>query len=336
MPYPRRSRSRLVGLVLALSALVTGASSRALAADPGTAQGAGAGLNGGGPTNADGNANATAPLDLGKTVVPPGLEDVGVEEHLDGQIPLDAVFRDQNGKMVRFGDLLDGKRPMVLTLAYHTCPTVCSLVLSQTVESLKKVGWSGGKEYTAVTLSFDPRETLERTVAKRNGIVADYGRPTGDAGWTFLFGNDANIHRVTDAVGFKYHYVEREQQFAHPTVILIVKPNGQVARYLYGLEYSPQDVRLGLLEASNGRSITTVDRILLYCYHYDPNSGRYAIVATRVMQVGAGLCGLGLIAFLATFWIKELLVKRRAQRAIAAALPTPAASHAHSHSHGGT
>ncbi len=223
---------------------------------------------------------------------------------------MDAVFRDQGGKMVRFGDLFDGKRPMVLTLAYHTCPTVCSLVLSQTVESLKKVEWSVGKEYTAVTLSFDPRETLERTAAKRNDILHDYGRPSGDAGWTFLFGNDANIHRVTDAVGFKYHYVEREQQFAHPTVILILKPNGQLARYLYGLEYSPKDVRLGLIEASNGRSITTVDRILLYCYHYDPNGGRYVLVATRVMQIGAGLAGLALIAFLATFWIKELLVQR--------------------------
>ena len=295
MPYRRSTVARLAAFVLALLALVTPASSRADA--PAT-------------SDAPGNANANAPLDLGKTIIPPGLEDVGIEEHLDGQIPMDAVFRDQNGKMLRFGDLFDGKRPMVLTLAYHTCPTVCSLVLAQTVESLKHVDWSVGKEYTAVTLSFDPRETVERTAAKRNDIVKEYGRATGEQGWTFLLGNDANIHRVTDAVGFHYHYVERERQFAHPTVILIVKPNGQVARYLYGLEYSPKDVRLGLLEASNGRSITTVDKILLYCYHYDPNSGRYALVATRVMQVGAGLAGLALIAFLATFWIKELLTAR--------------------------
>lgn len=245
----------------------------------------------------------------------PGLDDVGVLEHLDGQIPMDAVFRDQNGKMLRFGDLFDGKRPVVLTLAYHTCPTVCSLVLSQTVESLKLVPWTVGKEYSAITLSFDPRETLERTAAKRNDIVKSYGRPEAEQGWTFLYGNDANIHRVTDAVGFKYHYVEREQQFAHPTVILILKPNGQVARYLYGLEYSPKDVRLGLLEASNGRSISTVDKVLLYCYHYDPNGGRYVLVATRVMQVGAGLAGLALIAFLATFWIKELLTARARRNA---------------------
>jgi protein SCO1/2 len=189
------------------------------------------------------------------------------------------------------------------------------------VETLKNVQWSIGQEYGAITLSFDPRETVERTADKRTSLLESYGRPGAQTGWTFLLGDDANIHRVTDAVGFKYHYVEREQQFAHPTVILILKPNGQVARYLYGLEYSPKDVKLGLLEASNGRSITTVDRILLYCYHYDPNGGRYVLVATRVMQIGAGLAGLVLIAFLATFWIKEL-VKTRARRAT-----PPAAAH---------
>jgi protein SCO1/2 len=294
MPYPRFT-ARLAAIVLALS---TTADARA-DGNTGTA------------TTADpGGSAANAPLDLGKTIVPPGLEDVGVQEHLDGKLPMDAVFRDQDGKMVRFGDLFDGKRPVVLTLAYHTCPTVCSLVLSQTVDTLKKIPWTIGKEYSSITLSFDPHETTERTAAKRTGLLNDYGRPEAQAGWTFLTGNDANIHRITDAVGFKYHYVEREQQFAHPTVIVLLKLNGEVARYLYGLEYSPNDVRLGLLEASNGRSISTVDRVILYCYHYDPNSGRYAIVATRVMQVGAGLAGLGLIAFLATFWIKELLIAR--------------------------
>jgi protein SCO1/2 len=290
MPYPRPLAS--LAFVLALLALVTSVPARADEAP---------------------SANGAA-VDIGKTIVPPGLEDVGVDEHLDGQIPMDALFRDQNGKMVRFGDLFDGKRPVVLTLAYHTCPTVCSLVLSQTVETLKLVPWTVGKEYTAITLSFDPRETLERAASKRTELLKQYGRPEGEQGWTFLTGNDANIHRVTDAVGFHYHYVEREQQFAHPTVILIVKPNGQMARYLYGLEYSPKDVRLGLLEASNGRSISTIDRVILYCYHYDPNGGRYVLVATRVMQVGAGLAGLALIAFLGTFWTKELLTARAARR----------------------
>jgi protein SCO1/2 len=287
MPY-RRTLARLVAVAIALFAIASPAVSRAA---PG----------GDDPPE-------------GKPVIPPGLEDVGIREHLDGQIPMDAIFRDSTGRMVKFGDLFDGKSPVVLTLAYHTCPTVCSMVLSQTVETLKNVKWSIGSEYRAITLSFDPREKTDRAAEKRASLLADYGRPGAEAGWTFLTGDDVNIHRVTDAVGFMYHYVEREQQYAHPTAIMILKPNGQVARYLYGLEYSPKDVTLGLLEASNGRSITTVERVILYCYHYDPNSGRYALMATRVMQVGAGFCGLVLIVVLGTFWTKEL-VKARASRA---------------------
>jgi protein SCO1/2 len=288
----RRPIARLLAVVIALCAFAIPASSRA----------------------ADGTPAAASEPESGKPVIPPGLEDVGVDEHLDGQIPLDTVFRDSTGHMVKLGDLFDGKLPVVLTLAYHTCPTVCSMVLSQTVESMKQVDWSIGKEYRAITLSFDPRETTARTAEKKAQLVAQYGRPGADAGWTFLTGDDTNIHRVTDAVGFKYHYVEREQQYAHATVIMILKPNGQVARYLYGLEYAPKDVKLGLLEASNGRSISTVDRILLYCYHYDANGGRYVIVATRVMQVGGGLCGLVLLVFLGSFWLKELAKSRREKK----------------------
>jgi protein SCO1/2 len=299
MLYPR-SIAHLVAFVIALCAFAMPALSRAADGAP---------------------AVAAEPAD-GKPVIPPGLEDVGVDEHLDAQIPLDTVFRDSTGRMVKLGDLFDGKRPVVLTLAYHTCPTVCSMVLSQTVESMKQVDWSIGKDYRAITLSFDPRETTARTAEKRTQLLAQYGRPGADPGWTFLTGDDTNIHRVTDAVGFKYHYVEREQQYAHATVIMILKPNGQVARYLYGLEYAPKDVKLGLLEASNGRSISTVDRILLYCYHYDANGGRYVIVATRVMQVGGGLCGLALLAFLGSFWLKEL-VKSRREKKSGAASPSP-------------
>ncbi len=291
MLYPR-SILRFFAAVIAVCAIAIPASSRA----------------------ADGAPAASAEPADGKPVIPPGLEDVGVDEHLDGQIPLDTVFRDSTGRMVKLGDLFDGKLPVVLTLAYHSCPTVCSMVLSQTVESMKQVDWSIGKEYRAITLSFDPRETTARAAEKRTQLLSLYGRPGADAGWTFLTGDDTNIHRVTDAVGFKYHYVEREQQYAHATVIMILKPNGQVARYLYGLEYAPKDVKLGLLEASNGRSISTVDRILLYCYHYDANGGRYVIVATRVMQVGGGACGLVLLLFLGSFWLKELAKSRREKK----------------------
>lgn len=255
-------------------------------------------------------AFAVDPRDEGTQIIPPGLEDVGVREHLDQPLPMDAQFKDHTGKAVRFGDLFDGKRPVLLTLAYHTCPTVCSMVLSQTVESLKQVGWTVGKEYQAITLSFDPRETVDRTAQKRAALLSMYGRPEAEQGWHFLLGDDTNIHRVTDAVGFHYHYVEREQQFAHPTVIMLLKPDGQVARYLYGLEYKPSDIRIGLLEASNGKSISTIERVILYCYHYDPQGGKYVLVATRVMQIGGIITALALGSFLTTMWLRER--KRRA------------------------
>jgi protein SCO1/2 len=222
---------------------------------------------------------------------------------------MDAQFKDHTGKAVRFGDLFDGKRPVLLTLAYHTCPTVCSMVLSQTVETMKQVGWTVGKEYQAITLSFDPRETMEKTAAKRAQLISDYGRPESkddiERGWHFLLGDDTNIHRVTEAVGFKYHYVAHDQQYAHPTVIMLLKPNGQVARYLYGIEYKPSDMRLGLLEASEGRSISTIERIILYCYHYDPQGGKYVVVANRVMQIGGAFTALGLGSFLTVMWLRE-------------------------------
>ena len=280
-------RALVVSLAIACMAIVCPTSAHALSSSSGPGYGQGGGA------------------DQGTPIVPPGLEDVGVIEHLDGKVPMDAQFRDQTGKAVRFGDLFDGKRPVVLTLAYHSCPTVCSMVLSQTVESLKQVGWTVGKEYDAITLSFDPRETMERTAAKRAGILSQYARPEAATGWHFLIGDDTNIHRITDAVGFKYHYVEHEQQYAHPTVIMILKPNGEVARYLYGLEYNPIDVRLGLLEASNGKSISTIEKVILYCYHYDPQGGKYVLIANRVMQIGGGITGLALIAFLALMWTRD-------------------------------
>ena len=285
MPLRRATRALVVTLTIAFMAIVRLASGESIAyAGPGY-----------------GNTSE----DQGTPIVPPGLEDVGVIEHLDGALPMDTQFRDQTGKAVRFGDLFDGKRPVVLTLAYHSCPTVCSMVLSQTVESLKQIGWTVGKEYDAITLSFDAHETLERTAAKRASILSQYGHPEAATGWHFLLGDDTSIHRITDAVGFKFHYVEREQQYAHPTVIMILKPNGQVARYLYGLEYNPNDVRIGLLEASNGKSISTIERVILYCYHYDPQGGKYVIVATRVMQIGGGITGIALIAFLSVLWARD-------------------------------
>lgn len=238
-------------------------------------------------------------------VTPPELAHIGVTEHLDGQLPLATSFRDHTGKKVLLGDFYDGKRPVLLTFAYHSCPTLCSMILNATVEGLRKIGWTIGKEFDVVTISIDPHETLEKTAAKRAGLLASYGRPEADKGWHFLVGDEPSIARVASAAGFQYEYDARQAQFAHPSVVMLTKPNGQMARYLYGLEFAPNDLRIGLLEASQGKSISTVEQIILFCYHYDPQGGKYVVVATRVMQLGGVVTMIVLGGALVFFWKRE-------------------------------
>jgi protein SCO1/2 len=248
--------------------------------------------------------------------MPRELEHVGVTEHLDGPVPLDVSLRDHTGAPVTLGKYFDGKRPVVLQFAYHTCPVVCGMITTNLAVGLKGVPWTIGDQYDVVTISIDPNESLERTVAKRTSILNEYGRPftTKNGGWHFLVGSEASIEAVTKAAGFEYQYDERQKQWGHPSVVFILKPSGHLARYLYGLEFPSADLRLGLLEASEGRSISTVEQIILYCYHYDPQGGKYVLVARRVMQVGAGGVAVVLIAFLGLFWTKEL-VKSRSSKA---------------------
>jgi protein SCO1/2 len=249
--------------------------------------------------------------------MPPELAHVGVSEHLDGQLPLATGFRDHTGKSVKLGDYFDGKRPVVLTFAYHSCPVLCSMVLNATATGLKGIGWTVGKEFDVVTISIDPEESLEKTVAKRAGILHEYGAARGHDGngWHFLTGDAQSIAAVANAAGFEYQYDERQKQWGHPSVVMLAKPDGRMARYLYGLEFAPADLRLGLLEASEGRSITTIEQIILYCYHYDPQGGKYVLVARRVMQVGGGAVAIVLFGMLGLFWRRELSPTRRRREA---------------------
>jgi protein SCO1 len=205
---------------------------------------------------------------------------------------------------VHLGDYFDGKRPTLFVFAYHTCPMLCSLVLDATTRGLKDVAWSVGKEFDVVSVSIDPRDTPASATKKRDEVITKYGRE-GTAGWHFLVGDEANIRRVTDAVGFQFRYDERQAQYAHPAAIFLLTPTGTIARYLYGIQYEPSDLKLGLLEASEGRSISTVERLLLYCYHYDPQGKKYAIVAMRVMRVGGVITMLLLGGLIATLWLRE-------------------------------
>jgi protein SCO1 len=202
---------------------------------------------------------------------PPELQGVDITEHLGGRLPVDATFRDTDGKTVRLGDFFDGKRPTLFVFAYHTCPMLCSLVLDATVRSLNEVQWTVGREFDVVSLSIDPKDTPETATKKRAQVVASYTRAKGDPrGWHFLTGDEDQIRKVTEAIGFKYNYDPVQKQYAHPAAIYLLTPEGKLARYLYGVQFPPGDVRLGLLEASEGRSISTTERVLLFCYHYDP------------------------------------------------------------------
>ena len=258
-------------------------------------------------------------------ISPAELEGDDVREQLDKPLPKDAVFRDHTGKQVRLGDYFDGKRPVVLTLAYASCQVVCSMVLGAEVESLKQQAWTLGKEYRALTISIDARETPEIAAKKRRQMLALYGRAS--EGWDFLVGDEANIKRVAEAVGFQYRYDARQDQFAHPAVLMLTKPTGELARYLYGLQFDPTDVRLGLLEASHGRSISTIEKMILFCYMYDPIGAKYVVAAKNVMRVAGALTVLVLGGFLVLMFRRE----RRAQRTreLAAAIDSKSPSRAH-------
>jgi len=236
----------------------------------------------------------------------PELTGVDIVEHLKAPLPADAAFRDAEGKSVHLGDYFDHKRPTLLVFAYHTCPMLCSLVLDATVRSLNEVSWTVGHEFDVVSISIDPSDTPETATRKRAQVVASYPRAAGStAGWHFLVGDEKNIRKVTDAVGFEYRYDARQKQYAHPAAIYLLTPEGHVARYLYGIQYDPKDVRLGLIEASEGRSVSTTDRILMFCYHYDPQGKHYSIVAMNVMRLG-GVVTLGTLGtFLTIMWARE-------------------------------
>jgi protein SCO1/2 len=254
----------------------------------------------------------------------PELVGVDLVEHLGQALPRDAEFRDAEGRPVKLGDYFDGKRPTLFVFAYHTCPMLCSLVLDATIKSLNDVQWTVGDQFDLVSVSIDPRDTPESATRKRAQVVSSYPRARGETrGFHFLVGDDSNIRKVTDAIGFQYRYDERQKQYAHPAAIYLLTPDGHIARYLYGIMYDPSDVRLGLLEASQGRSVSTTERILLYCYHYDPQGGHYSLVAMRVMRLGgvATLAALG--SFLTIMWARERRRKRAARLSTPPANPSP-------------
>ncbi|HKP38299.1 MAG TPA: SCO family protein, partial [Pyrinomonadaceae bacterium] len=225
--------------------------------------------------------------------LPKQLKNIGIDQRLNEQVPLDAVFKDEQGREVRLGEFFKGK-PVVLSPVYYACPMLCNQVLSGLLSSARHVTFNAGEEFEIVTVSFDPRETPELAAAKKQTYVKAYNRPSGAAGWHFLTGDEANIKRLTGAIGFRYAWDEQTKQFAHASGIMVITPEGKLARYFYGIEYPPRDLRLGLVEASQNKIGSPVDALMLYCYHYDPATGKYGAVVMNIMKV-AGVITIGLI-----------------------------------------
>lgn len=228
------------------------------------------------------------------------LREIGVDQKLDNQVPMDLEFVDEHGKKVTLGDYA-GERPIVLSLVYYGCPMLCGQVLNgltRSLKMLKDVPMLPGEEFEIVTLSFDPREKPELALEKKKNYIKDYNQPGADDHWHWLTGTEENIRKVTDAVGFRYAWDEKQQQFAHASVVFLLTPDGKVSRYFFGIEYSPKDMRLGLTEASDGEIGGPVEKILLLCYHYDATLGKYSMLVMRLIQVGGLITLLGLSSFM--------------------------------------
>jgi protein SCO1 len=246
------------------------------------------------------------------TGLPTALRDVRIEQKLNQQLPLDLVFHDEAGQTVKLGQYF-GQKPVVLALVYYDCPMLCTQVLNGLITSLRVLPFQVGKEFDVVTISFDPRET-PALAAQKKKLYVDYlpdkMEASANTGWHFLTGDAANIERITDAVGFRYHYDEATSQFAHASAIMVATPEGKLSRYFYGIDYPARDLRLGLIESSQNKIGSPVDQLLLYCYHYDPATGKYGAAIMRVMRIAGVLFLLGIVAML-------LLLKPRARQQVA-------------------
>lgn len=246
---------------------------------------------------AQGMAEPAPPPSPPANMRPPELKDVAIWQHLNDQIPPDLAFRDETGRAVRLGDYF-GKRPIILTLNYYRCTMLCGEELAGLSSALKVVKFDLGKDFEVVTVSFDPHDTPEIASAKKTEYIHRYGRP-GAGGWHFLTGTQPVIDALTKAAGFQYQYDPRSDQYAHATAIMVLTPEGRISKYFYGVEYAPKDLRLALVQASDHKIGSVVDDVLLYCYHYNPETGKYGAIVTRVLR----LAGLATILALGMFWL---------------------------------
>ena len=242
-------------------------------------------------------------------VSPADLSNVGIEQRLDQQVPLDLTFKDETGKTVQLGDYFKTGRPVLLNMVYYTCPMLCGEELAGEASALAELRFTPGDEYEVVSVSFNPDETSKDAAEKKQVYISRMNEhlehKTDGDGWHFLTGQQAEIKQLADTVGFHYRRDPRTGQFIHAAGIMIVTPAGKIAQYYYGVEFSPKDIRLGLIEASRDKIGTLVDQVTLYCYHYDPKTGRYGAVVTNIMRLAGAATVLILGGFLIVMFRRE-------------------------------
>ncbi len=236
--------------------------------------------------------------------MPTALKKVGIEQKLNGQLPLEAVFKDENGNEVKLGNYFSGKKPVILALVYYECPMLCNEVLNGLTGSLKGISFDAGKEFDVVAISFDTRENdkPDLTKNKKQSYLERYNRPGSTDGWHFLTGKQSEIDKVTKAVGFNYTFDKQSNQFAHAGGITIITPQGRISRYFYGIDYSPKDVKFGIMESAENKIGNPAEQLYLYCFHYDPSTGKYGFAILRVMRLMAFATILGIGVMLFLFW----------------------------------
>jgi protein SCO1 len=256
-----------------------------------------------------------------KDSLPKRLLGIDIEEHLDRQLPLDLQFRDTSGASVQLSRYLRGERPVIFTLNYSDCPMLCSLQLNGLVTVLGNLDRQLGKDFEIVTVSLDPLETPARARETEARYRGELARPEGRDAWHFLTGSQASIDALADTLGIRYAYNEKRKEYVHPASLVLTTPSGHVSRYLYGIEYHARTLSLSLVEAAQGKVGSSVDRLILYCFHYDAEEGRYAPMAMNLMRVGGALTALCLAVFLGAYWLRPL---RRRGSGAAAVLGVPA------------
>ena len=235
---------------------------------------------------------------------PPILREIGVDERLGAQLPLDLAFRDERGRPVRLGDYFRDEKPVLLVLAYYDCPMLCGLVLQHAMVTLHELGWTTGNQYRVLTVSFDAKDTVAGARAKQESALRALGLATEPDRWPFLVGDESSIAALTRALGFRFRR-DRTGQLAHPAVVFTLTPRGAISRYLHGLDYTTRDLKLSLLEASDGKTGTFLERLLAACYAYDPATKRYGFFVSGFMKIGSLLIALIVLAVLVHYWRRD-------------------------------